>query len=128
MQITGGGGVDVVYDSVGKDTLIKSLNSLRLRGFCILYGHASGLVENFDVLELAEAGSVFLTRPHLQHYVPTEKAYQARAQDLLAWLQDGTIDVTIDRVFQLEEAADAIGVLANRLSKGKVLYEVFGED
>jgi NADPH2:quinone reductase len=128
MRITDGAGVDVAYDSVGKDTLLKSLNSLRVRGFCILYGHASGKVENFDVLELAEAGSVFLTRPHLQHYVPTEEAYQARAQDLIKWLQEGKITVTIDSVFPLEQAAEATGVLANRKSKGKVLYEVFGEE
>jgi NADPH2:quinone reductase len=127
MRITDGAGVDVAYDSVGKDTLIKSLNSLRPRGFCILYGHASGKVENFDVLELAEAGSVFLTRPHLQHYVPTEEAYQARAQGLLRWLQDGSIEVTVDKVFQLEDAADALGMLANRQSKGKLLYELAGE-
>lgn len=127
MRLTDGAGVDVAYDSVGKDTLIKSLNSLRKRGVCILYGHASGKVENFDLLELAEAGSVFITRPHLQHYVPTEEAYQARANDLLDWLQDGTIDVTIDKIYPLEKAADAIGRLMNRQSKGKILYELAGE-
>ena len=127
MRLTDGAGVDVAYDSVGKDTLIQSLNSLRLRGYCILYGHASGKVENFDLLELAEAGSVFITRPHMQHYVPTEEAYQARADDLLNWLRDGSVDVTVDRVFQLEQAADALGVMMNRQSKGKILYEIFGE-
>jgi NADPH:quinone reductase len=127
MRLTDGAGVDVVYDSVGRDTLMQSLNSLRLRGYCILYGHASGKVENFDLLELAEAGSVFITRPHLQHYVPTEEAYQARANDLLKWLRDGSIDVAIDQVFQLEQAALALGMLMGRKSKGKILYEVFGE-
>ncbi|HAA91139.1 MAG: NADPH:quinone reductase [Rhodospirillaceae bacterium] len=127
MRLTDGGGVDVVYDSVGKDTLIKSLNSLRKRGYCVLYGHASGKVENFDLLELAEAGSVFITRPHLQHYVPTEEAYQARAQDLLNWLRDGSIQVTIDKIYPLEQAADAVGRLINRQSKGKILYELAGE-
>ena len=57
MRLTDGIGVDVVYDSVGRAPLIKSRNSLRIRGYCILYGHAAGKVENFDLLELAEAGS-----------------------------------------------------------------------
>jgi NADPH2:quinone reductase len=127
MKLTDGRGVDVVYDSVGKDTILKSLNSLRVRGVCVLYGHASGIVENLPPLELAEAGSVYLTRPHLQHYLPDDETYQRRLADLLRWLGDGKIDVTIDRVFPLAAAADALRAMENRTSRGKLLIEIAPE-
>jgi len=124
MRITAGKGVDVVYDAVGKDTLSRSIRSLRTRGLCVNYGGASGLVPSVDPLELAEAGSVFFTRPHLADYIATVEELQWRAGDLLRAYVAGTLSVAIDREFPLAEAATAHRYLEERKTKGKVLLRI----
>ena len=95
---TGGRGLDVVYDSVGKTTFDKSLRSLRPRGLLALYGQSSGPVPPLDPGELAKRGSLFLTRPTLAHYNLDRAEVLARANDVLSWMADGTLAVTIDRM------------------------------
>lgn len=123
-RLTGGDGVDVVFDSVGKDTLHGSLYSLRRRGTCVLYGHASGLVRNFEPMELAEAGSVFLTRTHMAHFVATPEDYARRASDVMQWIVSGKLRVTIQQVFDLADAGKAQALLANRGTVGKLLLRI----
>ncbi len=123
MEATAGRGVDVVYDSVGKDTLHGSLRSLRPRGLCVLFGHSSGLVESFAPMELAEAGSVFLTRPHMQHYVATREEFERRMSDLFGWVAAGQLHVSVDRILALERIAEAHTLLAERATKGKLLLD-----
>jgi NADPH:quinone reductase len=124
MKITGGNGVDVVYDAVGKDTIDRSIRSLRKRGLCVNYGGASGLVESINPLELGEAGSVFFTRPHLADYTATAAEIGARAADLFAWFAAGRLDVTIDREFPLADAAEAHRYLEAGKTRGKLLLRV----
>ncbi len=124
MQITGGRGVDVVYDAVGRDTIAKSLRSLRKRGLCVNYGGASGLVQSIEPLELAEAGSVFFTRPHLADHLLTREELAGRANDLFAAWSAGRLKVTIDRELPLAEAAEAHRCLENRGSRGKLLLKI----
>lgn len=126
MKATAGRGVDVVYDSVGQETFLRSLNSLRPRGFCILFGHTSGQVESIHPLDLSEAGSVFVTRPHMAHYILTRDEFLARAGDVLGWVASGRLHVTIDKVYPMAQVADAHRYLSGRQTKGKVLLEVFG--
>ncbi len=121
MRLTGGRGVDVVYDSVGRDTIARSIRSLRRRGLCVSFGGASGLVEHIEPLELGEAGSVFFTRPHLADYLATPAELQGRAADLFAWWREGTLAVTVDRELALAQAADAHRYLEGRNTKGKLL-------
>jgi len=124
MAITGGQGVDVVYDAVGKDTIHKSIRSLKKRGLCINYGGASGLVTSIEPLELAEAGSVFFTRPHLADYIATAEELRARTADLFAHYSAHRLKPAIDRVFALEQAADAHRYLEGRSTKGKLLLRI----
>jgi NADPH2:quinone reductase len=124
MKATGGQGVDVVYDAVGKDTLPRSIRSLRRRGLCVNYGGASGLVTSVDPLQLAEAGSVFFTRPHLADYIATRDELTARARDLFDAYAGGKLRVAVDRMFTLEQAADAHRRLEGRGTRGKLLLEV----
>ena len=124
MRITDGCGVDVVYDAVGKDTIHQSIRSLARRGLCVNYGGASGLVEAVEPLELAEAGSVFFTRPHLADYIADADELRARARDLFSYYEKGALKVNIDRVFPLAQAADAHRYLEGRNTKGKLLLEV----
>jgi len=121
VQATGGRGVDVVYDSIGKDTVHDSIRSLRPRGLCVLFGHSSGLVDAIAPMALAEAGSVFLTRPHMQHYVATREEFSGRLADLFRWVSEGKLQVGIDRILPLERAAEAHALLESRATKGKVL-------
>ncbi len=121
MRLTGGRGVDVVYDSVGRDTIAGSIRSLRRRGLCVNFGGASGLVRAIDPLELGEAGSVFFTRPHLADYLATAEELQGRAADLFAAWRAGKLVVTIDREFALRDAAEAHRYLEGRNTKGKLL-------
>ena len=120
-KLTNGRGVDVVYDSVGKDTVEKSLNSLRPRGLLALFGFSSGPVPPFDPAVLGAKGSLFLTRPGLNQYIATRDELLGRANDLFAWLAAGKLKVTIDRAWPLAEAAEAHKALETRKTAGKVL-------
>lgn len=123
-DLTDGRGVDVVYDSVGKDTLARSLRSLRRRGTCILFGGSSGMVDCVSPLELAEAGSVFFTRPHLADYLADSEEIGMRAGDMFRAAASGKLVVSIDREFPLEEARAAHAALEARQSRGKMLLTV----
>lgn len=124
MRLTGKRGVDVVYDAVGKDTIAKSLRSLRRRGLCVNYGGASGLVESVEPLELAEAGSVFFTRPHLADYIADREELMMRANDLFSLWRTGRLKVAIDREFPLQQAAQAHRYLEGRQTRGKLLLNI----
>ena len=124
MRITGGRGVDVVYDAVGKDTIPRSIRSIRRRGLCINYGGASGLVRSVDPLELGEAGSVFFTRPHLADYIATPEELAWRAGDLFAAWRAGRLAVTVDREFPLAEAGAAHRYLEAGKTAGKLLLGI----
>ncbi len=121
MRLTGGRGVDVVYDSVGRDTIAGSIRSLRRRGLCVSFGGSSGLVRAIDPLELAEAGSVYFTRPNLADYLATPEELQGRAEELFAAWRAGKLVATIDRELPLEDAATAHRYLEGRNTKGKLL-------
>jgi NADPH2:quinone reductase len=124
MRLTDKRGVDVVYDAVGRDTIAKSLRSLRRRGLCVNYGGASGLVESVEPLELAEAGSVFFTRPHLADYIADREELMMRANDLFSRWREGRLKVAIDREFPLQQAADAHRYLEGRQTRGKLLLKI----
>ncbi|MDQ2916111.1 MAG: quinone oxidoreductase [Casimicrobiaceae bacterium] len=127
MALTGGRGVGVVYDSVGRDTIHRSIHALRRRGTCILFGASSGPVDTIAPLELAEAGSIFFTRPHLADYLHDAAELRARADDLFAAVAQGTLRVTIDAVVPLARAAEAHTRIETRATRGKMLLDV-GED
>jgi len=118
---TGGRGVDVVYDGVGKATFDGSLNSLRPRGMMISFGNASGPVPPFAPLILSQKGSLYFTRPTLASYTVTAAELQARAGDLFSWIADGSLRVRIGATFPLAQAADAHRALEGRGTTGKVL-------
>ena len=120
-RLTGGAGVHVVYDSVGKATFGKSLNCLRPRGYMVLFGQSSGAVAPFDPQLLNTKGSLFLTRPSLGHYIADRKELLWRAGDLFAWIAAGELNVRIDQTFPLAEAAEAHRSMEGRKTKGKVL-------
>ena len=124
MRLTGGKGVDVVYDAIGKDTITHSIRSLRRRGTCINYGGASGLVRSIDPLELGEAGSIFFTRPHLADYLATREEIAGRAADLFAAWRTGKLVVAIDREYPLAEAGAAQRYLEAGKTKGKLLLRI----
>jgi NADPH:quinone reductase len=122
-RLTSGRGVDVVYDSVGRDTFDKSLNCLRPRGYLALFGFSSGPVAPFDPAVLGAKGSLFLTRPGLNQYIATRDELLSRARDLFGWLASGELHVRIDRVLPLAEAATAHRELEARRTAGKVLLK-----
>jgi len=124
LALTGGKGVDVVYDAVGKDTIAGSIRSLRKRGVCINYGGASGLVESVNPLELGEAGSIWFTRPHLADYLQTAEEINARAANVFAAYRDGKLKVAIERAFALDDAADAHRHIEGGRTKGKLLLRI----
>lgn len=120
-QITGARGVEVVYDSVGAATLKNSLRCLKRRGYCINYGASSGQAAAIAPLELAEAGSVFLTRPHLADYLATAQERRARCEALFNDWLGGKLKVSIDHEYCLSQAAEAHRRLESRASSGKLL-------
>ena len=122
-RLTGGRGVQVVYDSVGQSTFNASLDALAPRGMLVSFGQSSGPVGPIDPLVLSRKGSLFLTRPTLAHYVPTRDELVARASQLFRWVEDGTIDVRIDRMIPLAEAGEAHRALESRQTSGKVLLK-----
>lgn len=123
-RLTGGKGVDVVYDSVGRTTFDRSLNSLRPRGLLALFGQSSGSVPPFDPSILNGKGSLFLTRPSLGHYLLTREELLWRAGDVLRWIEQGKLKLRIGRVYPLAGAADAHRDLESRRTTGKLLLAV----
>jgi NADPH:quinone reductase len=120
-EITGGKGVEVVYDSVGVNTFERSVACLKPRGYMVLFGQSSGPVPPVDPAVLASKGSLFLTRPTLGNYVATKDELRWRANDVLSWIANGKLRLTIDHVFPLAEAARAHQELEGRRTTGKVL-------
>jgi NADPH:quinone reductase len=126
-EATEGHGVDVAYDSVGQATFSRSLKCLKRRGVCALFGGASGAVKSVNPLDLAEAGSVFLTRPHLADYLADADEIRGRAADLFDLAGDGRLKVTIDREFPLAEATRAHQAIEGRETRGKLLLKTDAE-
>jgi len=120
-RLTGGRGVDVVYDSVGATTFDKSLSSLRPRGMMALFGQSSGAVPPFDPNILNGKGSLFLTRPSLAHHCLTREELLWRAGDVLGWVSSGELKIRVDRAYPLAEAAEAHRALEGRHTSGKLL-------
>jgi NADPH2:quinone reductase len=120
-RLTGGRGVDVVYDSVGATTFAKSLGCLRPRGMLALFGQSSGPVAPFDPNILNAKGSLFLTRPSLAHHLATREELLWRAGDVLGWIASGELRIRVDRVYPLAEAAEAHRALEGRHTAGKLL-------
>ncbi len=120
-EITEGKGVDVAYDSVGKATWEGSLNCLRPRGMLVCFGNASGPVPPVDPLRLAGGGSLYLTRPTLNHYIATPEELSWRATDILTWVGDGKVNVKIGQEYALADCGQAQEDLASRKTSGKLL-------
>ena len=121
-RATGGRGVDVVYDSVGKTTFEKSLNCLRPRGLLALFGQSSGPVEAFDVLLLMK-GSFYITRPTLAHHVGADEMARS-TRDIFQWIKDGKLKLKIGGRYKLADAAQAQRDLEDRKSIGKLVLEI----
>jgi NADPH2:quinone reductase len=119
-RLTGGQGVHVIYDGVGKSTFEKDLNLLRPRGYLVLFGYASGAPPAFDLSKLAK-GSYFLTRPTLIHYVATSEELQQRAGKVLKMISDGKLKLRIEYVYKLQDAQQAHRDLEGRKTTGKLL-------
>jgi NADPH2:quinone reductase len=120
-RITGGRGVDVVYDGVGATTFDKSLNCLRPRGYMILFGAASGPVPPLDLQVLNVRGSLFLQRPSLNHHIAAREELLQRAGEILGWIKEGKIKLRIEHQFPLAQAAEAHKALEGRKTTGKIL-------
>ena len=126
-RITSGRGVDVVYDAVGRDTIARSIRSVRRRGLCVNYGGASGLVKSIEPLELGEAGSIFFTRPHLADYTASAQEIAWRTGELFEACANGDLTVVVDREYPLAEAAAAHARLEARGTRGKLVLTVATE-
>jgi NADPH2:quinone reductase len=120
-ELTGGEGVPVVYDGVGRDTFDASLASLRPHGVLALYGYASGPVPPFDLNRLQLGGSLYVTRPTLGHFVATPQELARRAGDVFGWVADGSVQVAIGGRYPLAEAGRAHEDLQGRRTTGKLL-------
>ena len=120
-DLTGGRGVPVVYDSVGKTTFDGSLACLRTRGMMVLYGGSSGAVPPFDLIQLSTKGSLFITRPTMKDYTATREELELRAGDVLRWVGEGSLKLRLEHNYPLAEAAQAHRDLEARKTTGKVL-------
>jgi NADPH2:quinone reductase len=120
-RLTGGKGVQVVYDSVGQATFLKSLDCLAPRGMMVSFGQSSGKIAPVDTQLLSTRGSLFLTRPTLWHYIADRPSLLARAGDLFDWIGAGRLFLYISQVLPLERAAEAHRLLEARQSTGKLL-------
>jgi len=120
-EITRGEGVAVVYDSVGKDTFMQSLDCLRRLGMMVTFGNASGPVPPFAPLELSKRGSLFLTRPSLVHHVAKRKDLESAAKELFAAVKSKKVKVHIGQTYPLAEAAKAYTDLEARRTTGSTV-------
>ena len=123
-RITGGEGVSVVYDSVGKTTFMKSLDSLRPRGYMVLFGGSSGPAPTIDPMILNPKGSLFLTRPTLGNYVSSREELMRRASNVFDWVSKGEVKVRAEHDYPLADAAQAQADIEARKTTGKVLLTI----
>ncbi len=123
-RLTDNKGVQVVYDSVGKDTFLKGLNVLAPRGLMVLFGASSGPVEPLDPQVLNHKGSLYLTRPSLAHYTLTREELLWRTGELFGWLMNGQLKARLDQVFPLAGVADAHRYMEAGRTRGKVLLSI----
>jgi len=120
-EITQGRGIDVVYDSIGQSTFMKSLDCLRPMGMMVSFGQASGPIPPFDLGILAAKGSLFLTRPSLMAYTAKREDLLAHAQDLLEVVEKGVVKIEVKQSYPLAEAAQAHRDLENRKTSGSTI-------
>jgi NADPH:quinone reductase len=120
-RMTGGKGVHVVYDGVGKTTFEPGLDVLRPRGYMVLFGGASGAVAPFDLIKLSQKGSLFITRPTLTNYISDPAELQQRAADVLGWAASGKLKVRIGQKYALKDAPQAHRDLEGRKTTGKTI-------
>jgi NADPH2:quinone reductase len=120
-RLTDGKGLQVVYDSVGQTTFEKGFNCLAARGMMALYGQSSGPVGAFDLQILSAKGSLFVTRPSLNHHIITRAELLQRSDEILGWIRDGKLKLRTEYEFPLKDAADAHRALEGRKTTGKVL-------
>jgi len=120
-RLTGGAGVDVVYDSVGQATFTKGLDCLKMRGMMVHFGQSSGPVPPFDTRVLSAKGSLYLARPTLASHIANPDELAWRAGDLFRWIAEGTIKLRIEREYALADAAQAHRELEGRKTSGKLL-------
>lgn len=123
-ELTGGKGIDVVYDSVGLATYQGGFEVLRPRGMLVLFGQSSGKVPPIDPIILSEKGSLFLTRPSLAHHSADRQELLERANEVLGWVRDGSLHLHIERRYPLAELARAHRDLESRETTGKLIIEV----
>ena len=123
-EATDGRGVDVVYDSVGRATIEGSMRSLAPRGMLVNFGAASGAVESIEPLALAEAGSLFFTRPHMADYMRDADEVAWRGRSMFGHYAAGRVAAAIDRILPLGAAAEAHRMLEARETRGKLLLKV----
>lgn len=122
-QITNNRGVEVVYDSVGSSTFLKSLDCLKPRGMLVSFGQSSGPVDPIQPLLLSQKGSLFLTRPNLAQYISDPAELRWRSSDVFNWIAAHRLEVRIHRVYPLADAAQAHRDLEGRKTTGKLLLK-----
>jgi NADPH2:quinone reductase len=119
--LTANRGVDVVYDSVGAETIERSIKATAHRGLCVLYGNTSGLVDSIAPMDLAAAGSIYFTRPRLAHHVRTREEVARRVEDIFRGLGEGSLKVQLGAEFPLDRVGDAHRRLQSRDASGRIL-------
>jgi len=122
-RLTGGAGVDVIYDSVGQTTFMKGLDCLKPCGYMVSFGQSSGPVQAFDILLLLTKGSLYVTRPTLSNHMSAAEIAQSTG-DIFRWIAEGQLKLRIDHVYKLSEAAQAHRSLEGRKTTGKLILEV----
>jgi len=123
-RITGGEKLPVVYDSVGRDTFMRSLDCLKVRGLMVSFGNASGPVEPFSPLVLSQKGSLYLTRPTLFHYIATHEQLEQSAGELFDMVSSGKVKIEVQQRFALKDAAEAHRQLEARKTTGSTILTI----
>jgi NADPH2:quinone reductase len=123
-RLTGGAGVDVIYDSVGRATFLKGFDCLKPRGMMVHFGVSSGPVEPFDTRTLAAKGSILLARPTLNSYIAEPDELAWRSRDVFHWLREGKLTLRIDRKYPLADAEQAHRDLEARQTTGKLILHL----
>jgi NADPH:quinone reductase len=124
LERTGGAGVDVVFDSVGKPTLRHDLEVTRVKGLVVSFGASGGTVDDLNPAELGEAGSLYLTRPRLKDHLPDAATIQARADALYSGLADGSLSLSLGRRYAMDQIRAAHTDVEQRRTGGKPLLDI----